>query len=117
MVVGFINNVNTQFIIDTGSGVSIISGSFFDSYLRDDPSVIITPSGNNIAKTVNGEVIWFRGECEVDIKLGTQERRCQMKILDKFGSGALLGTTVLDQFGMKIDIHEEKIEFQDGSFI
>src|SRR5271165_69876 len=57
----------TPIILDTGSGISVIGGIFFDKYLREKVQILPVLSTVSAA---NAQQMTVRGDCELEVWIG-----------------------------------------------
>ena len=96
-----------QFVIDTGTGKSIIGGLFFDSYLQDQ--IEIKPNARKIY-AANGQEMKVMEQCKLPTKLGNTEKEAMYWIVMDIRMEIILGTEMMKDWEMKINFKKEIIQ-------
>ena len=104
-----INEISTTVIVDTGAGMSIIGGSFYDDFLRDQNTQFKLWEKNAVAIAANGQRMIIRGECVVTIELAGRKEAHNFRVIDDVGNSIILGTEFLDEWNVEISIRGRRL--------
>lgn len=102
-------------VVDTGAGLNILSGTFVDSFLRD--VVKLKPWDGLIAHAANGAEMTTRGECELEVEMGTKKGLVSFVIIEELKSDCILGTTFLQSWAVAVDFQLRALRIPDGGFV
>jgi hypothetical protein len=95
-----------RFVIDTGTGISIIREQFFDTYLRGE--VNIEPYiGQTYA--ANGQEMKVIGCSHIEITLGSTKKEIKFLVILEIGMEVIIGTQTLKDWENKINFEEKHI--------
>ena len=89
---GRINGLTTKLIHDTGTGLSIIGGAYFDDYLREKTRLLPTQIS---AAAANGQRMTVRGICKAQLTVGTKEEEIEFKVIEELGMEVIIGTDAI----------------------
>lgn len=87
-----INGIQANVIVDTGAGMSIIGGGYYDTYLRDQDVSFVSWKNDFNAQAANGQAMKIRGDCTVMLSLGGRKELHNFRVIDDVGHNILLGT-------------------------
>ena len=91
-----INGIMTTVVVDTGAGMSIIGGVFYDEYLRNQDTHFVSWKGGASAQAANGQSMKIRGECTVMLKLIGKEQPHNFRVIDDIAFNIILETELID---------------------
>ena len=103
--------MNVSLIHDTGTGLSIIGGTYFDDYLRESLKLLPTTM---TASAANGQRMTVRGKCKAWVAIGGRIAEIDFNVIEELGMEIILGTAAMKQFKMVLDFDANKIRFHDG---
>jgi hypothetical protein len=92
--------------------MSVIGGQFFDQFLKDSVSRIVSNSQSVYA--ANGNAMKVRGLCEARFQFGGFEGIHTFRIVDDVVENVLLGNDFLKKAQVIIDMHKDVIQFANG---
>ena len=103
---GTINKVPTKIVLDTGTGITLIGGQFFDQYLRNDVTLQSCPTQVSAA---NSQSMTVRGQGEVDVQLGAFHDRVTFIIVEEIGKEIIIGNDYMKKWKVNIDFAVENV--------
>ena len=98
--------------MDTGSGISVIGGIFFDKYLREEVQILPVLSTVSAA---NAQRMTVRGDCELEVWIGMLRERTKFRIIEDMGDDVLLGTDDMNRWKIKLDLGNEEAHFGEDN--
>ena len=105
MTVVEINKIPVTVIVDTGAGISILNGSFFDDFLLRDPAITLqSPISHLWSVTATEQVMKDHGCCELEVTMGGATQRHVFRVLEDLEPQVILGIDLLTKFGATIDL-------------
>src|SRR5690242_3940322 len=97
-VEGQINGIQCSIMLDTGAGISIIGGNFYEDYLRNS-----TPLSNLALPSrilaANGQAMNTKGSCQAQLRLGDRTLLHDFKVIDEMTYDVLIGNDCLNKLG------------------
>ena len=90
-------------LIDTGSGISIISKQMYNELGNGKPKL---RKRNDLLTTASGEPIAIEGGCRLAVSIGGQKYRISVVVGEVHGIQGILGMDFLMKSGAKIDLAE-----------
>jgi hypothetical protein len=112
MIKGIINNVPTKLILDTGSGITVMGGRFFDTYLKDEVELL---PNLTIASATNNQLMTTRGMCQVLLTIGTHKELVWFKIIEEVENEVIIGTSEMAKWQMIMDFANGEAELCSGT--
>ena len=106
---GRVANYETEIIIDSGSGISIISFDLFTLINKHTQSSLDISSNAILAKTPTGEYLDIVGTTTVELDLGESNWYVDCHVVKNFNYAFLLGTDFLIKTSSRIDLGSMKI--------
>jgi len=114
-VESIINNVvSTDLIVDTGTGIAVLGGKFYDLYLKDQ---IGLESSSEKVRAANRQAMVVRGEIEVDVTIGKITKKVKFLVVDDVGTEILIGTEIMDDWGFELSIRKRVAEIGKGNVV
>ena len=110
-----INSVSKAAIFDTGTGISIIGGQYFDNFLRNSIELIFEKDIRILA--ANGQNMEVRGHCWIEIEIGWEKQKKELfKVIEEIKNDVIIGNDIMKSWGLKIDFDNEQIELSSGEY-
>ena len=99
-----IGSYDTPIVLDSGSGISIISSDLFSKVNRNSRNPPILTNRNIVAKSVTGEELLILGSTTVTLDLGDSCWMVECYVVSNFKYSCLLGTDFLTKSSATIDL-------------
>ena len=113
---GKLNELETDFILDTGAGITVMGGGYYDKYLRDSiPLEAIVE--DSMVTAANAQQMTVRGYCRVKIQLGDLEDEVLFKVIEEIRDEIILGNDSLYKWNARIDLGDEEVELGTGNWL
>ena len=106
---GRVAKYETEIIVDSGSGISIISFDLFSLINKYARSPLDISSNSILAKTPTGEYLDIVGTTTVELDLGESNWYVDCHVVKNFNYAFLLGTDFLIKTSSRIDLGSMKI--------
>ena len=101
---GRVENYVTEIVVDSGSGISLISLDLFNSINKHAKVPLDIISNSIVAKSATGDSLDIVGKTVVEIDVGRSKWFVQCYVAKNFQFPFLLGTDFLVQTGTKLDM-------------
>lgn len=82
-----LDGIDIKLIVDTGSGISIIGGTFFHNFLQGTVKLNDT---NSIALAANGESMTTRGEVSVTLNIRNKAFIHKFRVIEEVDNEAIV---------------------------
>jgi hypothetical protein len=101
-------------VFDTGTGISIIGGRFFDDYLRNE--VQLEPPPELRVNAANGHSMNVRGICDIEIDITIVKKKLKLLVIEEVGAEIILGNDALYILRIQIDFEAMKIRTTNNNY-
>lgn len=96
-------------VVDTGTGISMVSEEFFDMYLREGDGVKLSSEGETTLLTANGGTMKELGRVKLPLVIGKMETTHIFRVIIGLRRRVILGNDLLSKMHLIIDPHCEQL--------
>lgn len=112
-----IQGMPTEAIIDTGSGISIIGGHFYDTFAKPMESCHDISNIPSTTVAANGQPMTTRGVVALNITLGDRTVNHFFHIIEELKFEVILGNDLLHSIKAEIDVHQGRLSLEGSASI
>ena len=106
-----LDGIETSVILDTGAGISVIGGLFYDTHLAGDNRSIRPWTGPD-ALAANNMVMKIRGAAHIPYRIGSRTGTHAFRIIDDLRNTVIIGTDLLNEWDAIIDFKAGLVRMQ-----
>uniref|UniRef100_A0A1Y1LVD3 RNA-directed DNA polymerase n=1 Tax=Photinus pyralis TaxID=7054 RepID=A0A1Y1LVD3_PHOPY len=114
IIIGKLEGVEQQLLLDTGSQVSVVSEEVFEFIQRKNPRVITLPVSGITIQGITGKIVKVVNQALLTLQIQDSTHEQKFLVVKKLETTAILGTDWMRDKKAKIDMDRDEVYFQDN---
>ena len=95
LTTGFVNNIPTSILVDTGSFISIINDTIFNQIKKNNADINLLPWDRGPLIAANNGQLTTLGKCVIDLKFGNSTQKVSVAVVKNCPYNVIMGINIL----------------------